>query len=75
MLRVELAIESRDAAARDGLTAAAAQSALPGVKMHRAEGSTIQLHETAISEGLQTVLDIKTEEEECGEYDVGKVGE
>ncbi|KAG7230824.1 hypothetical protein INR49_019638 [Caranx melampygus] len=34
VLRVELAIKSRDAAARDGLTTAAAQSALPGVEMH-----------------------------------------
>lgn len=57
---MKLAIESGDAAARDGLTAAATQSALPGVKVPRAEGSTIQFHETAIREGLQAVLDKDT---------------
>lgn len=55
MLRVKLAIESRDAAARDGLTTATTEGALPRVEVNGAEGSTIQLHETAISEGLQAV--------------------
>lgn len=66
VLGVKLAIKSRDAAAHDGLTAATTQSALPGVEVQWAEGSTIQLHETAIGEGLQTVLDIRTEEKERG---------
>lgn len=71
VLGVKLAIESRDAAARDGLTTATAQSALPGVEVQWAEGSTIHLHEAAISEGLQTVLDIRTEEKHM-ESEVGK---
>lgn len=56
VLGVKLAIESRDAAARDGLAAAATQSALPGVEVQWAEGSTVHLHETAVSERLHTVL-------------------
>lgn len=59
MLGVKLAAESRDAAARDGFATATTQSALPGVKVDRAEGSTVQLHEAAISEGLQTVLRVR----------------
>lgn len=62
MLGVKLAIHSRDAAADDGLSAATAQSALPGVKVKRAEGTTIELHETSISEGLQAVLRRRREE-------------
>lgn len=59
MLRVKFAAERRDAASCDGLTAAAAQSALPGMEVEGAEWSSIQLHEAAISERLQTVLDLK----------------
>lgn len=62
VLGVKLATESRDAAARDGLATATTQSALPGVEVQWAEGSTIQLLEAAISEGLQTVLGIRAEE-------------
>ncbi len=71
VLGVKLAIQSRDAAARDGLTTATAESALPGVKVQRAEGSTIQLHETAVSERLQTVLH-KRAEAKLKECDIGK---
>ena len=56
VLGVKLAIESGDAAACDGLAAAATQSALPGVEVQWAEGSTVHLHETAVSERLHTVL-------------------
>lgn len=73
MLGVKLATESRDAATHDGLTTATAQSALPGVKVLRAEGSTIQLHEAAISERLQTVLVIR-EGEKHRESHVTKEG-
>lgn len=59
VLRVKFAAERWDTASRDGLTAAAAQSALPGVEVEGAERSSIQLHETAISKGLQTILDSK----------------
>lgn len=55
VLGMKLAIKSRDAAASDGLTAASAQSSLPGVKMPSTQGSTIELHETAIGERLQAV--------------------
>lgn len=41
VLGVKLAIESRDAAACDGLATASAESALPGMEVLRAEGSTI----------------------------------
>lgn len=64
VLGVKLAIKSGDAAARDWLATAAAQGALPGVEVQRAEGSTVQLHEAAVDEGLQTVLYVKTEEED-----------
>lgn len=73
VLRVKLAIESRDAAARDGLTTATTEGALPRVEVNGAEGSTIQLHETAISEGLQAVLDIRTEQKHR-KSDMGKGG-
>ena len=63
VLGVKLAIEGGDAAARDGLAAAAAQGALPGVEVQRAEGSALQLHEAAVSERLQAVLGVKTEGE------------
>lgn len=56
MLRVKLAIESGDAAACDWLTAASTKRALPRVEVERAKGSTVQLHETAVSEGPQAVL-------------------
>lgn len=59
VLGVKLAAESRDAAACDGFATAATQSALPGVEVDWAEGSTVQLHEAAISEGLQTVLRVR----------------
>lgn len=64
MFGVELATESRGAATRDGLTTAATQSALPGVEVLQAEGSTIQLHKAAISKRLQTVLGIRAEEKQ-----------
>lgn len=57
VLGVKFAAKRRDAASRDGLTTAAAQSALPGVEVQGAERSSIKLHEAAISEWLQTVLD------------------
>lgn len=63
VLGMKLALESRDAAAYDGLATAAAQGALPGVKVQSTEGLTIQLHEAAISEGLQAVLERKAKEE------------
>lgn len=56
VLRVKLVIESRDAAACDGLAAAAAQSALSGMEVHGAQRSAVQLHEAAVGEGLETVL-------------------
>lgn len=56
VLGVKLAIHRGDAAADDGLSAATAHSALPGVKVKRAEGTTIERHENSISEGLQAVL-------------------
>lgn len=56
---VKLAAERRDAATHDGLTAAAAQSALSGVEVKGAERLSIQLHEAAIDERLQTVLGLK----------------
>lgn len=57
VLGVKFAAKRRDAASRDGLATAAAQSALPGVEVEGAERSSIQLHEAAISEWFQTVLD------------------
>lgn len=57
MLRVELALHSRDAAPRDGLSTAPTQCTLSGVEVQRAQGTTIQLQETTIVEGLQTVLE------------------
>lgn len=62
VLWVELALQSGDAAARDGLPAAPAQRALSGVEVLRAEGAAAQLHEAAVSEGLQTVLGARVEE-------------
>lgn len=56
MLGVKFSIKSRDATACDWLATASTQSALPRVEVQRAEGSAIQLHETAVSEGLQAVL-------------------
>ena len=72
MLRVKLAVEGGDAAACDGVTAAKTQSALPGVIVPRTEGPTIQLHETAAGEGLQTVL--MGARERDGESDGGEWG-
>lgn len=56
MFGVKVTAERRDAATRDGLAAPAAQRALPGVEVEGAERPSIQLHEAAISKGLQTVL-------------------
>ena len=63
VLRVKLAIQGRDAAAHDGLVAAAAQGALPAVEVQRAQGATVQLHEAAAAERLQTVLGSEAERE------------
>lgn len=56
VLRVKLAAQGRDAAARDGLAAASTQGALAGVVVERAEQSAVQLHEAAVSEGLPALL-------------------
>lgn len=56
MLRVKLAAQGRDAAARDGLAAGSTQGALAGVVVERAEQSAVQLHEAAVSEGLPALL-------------------
>lgn len=59
VLGVKFAAQRRNTASHDGLTAAAAQSALSGVEVEGAERSSTQLHEAAISKWLQTVLDLK----------------
>lgn len=56
MLGVEPATHGRDAAAGDGGATRGTQRPLPGVVVLRAQGTTVQLQETAIGEGLQTVL-------------------
>lgn len=56
VLRVELEVHGRDAAADDGLAAAPAQHALAGVVVQRAEGPAVQFQEAAAGEGLQAVL-------------------
>lgn len=56
VLRVKLAAQGRDAAARDGLAAASAQGAPHRVVVERAEQSAVQLHEAAVSEGLPALL-------------------
>lgn len=56
MLGVKLAAQGRHAAARDGHAAAAAQAALDGVVVERAEQSAVQLHEAAVREGLPALL-------------------
>lgn len=71
---MKLALESRDAAAGDGLTAAAAQGALPRVKVQSAEGTTVQLHEAAVGKWLQAVLERKAREETVNHIDLLKKG-
>lgn len=68
VLGVKLAAESRDAAARDGPATASTQGALLGVVVERAERSAVQLHEAAISEGLQTLLGESRGEEHRESY-------
>lgn len=59
VLGVKFAAERRDGASRDGLTACAAQSALPAVEVEGAERSSVQLQEAAIGKRLPTVLGLK----------------
>ena len=56
VLEVVLSPHGGDAAAADGLVALPAQQPLPGVEVQGTEGTAIQLHEAASSEGLQAVL-------------------
>lgn len=57
VFRVKLAVQSRDAATRDGLSAGPTQSALSGVIVKGTEGPTVQLQETTVCKRLQAVLE------------------
>ncbi len=56
VFRVKLAVQSSDAATRDGLSAGPTQSALSGVIVQGTEGPTVQLLEATICKRLQAVL-------------------